>query len=58
MVLWPRKQLQEWPREPWQRTFLEFSRGSVAAEAIGDVTAGALLESDPVHFSHVFSVKT
>ena len=51
MVLWPRKLSQKWPREPWQRTFLEFSRGSVAAEAIAEVAAGALA----AHFSRVFT---
>ena len=42
VVLWPRKLSQKWPRKLWQRTFLEFSRGSVAAEAIAGVAAGAL----------------
>ena len=42
VVLWPRKLSQKWPREPWQRTFLEFSRGSVSAETIAQVAAEAL----------------
>ena len=50
VVLKPRVLSQKWPRKPWQRTFLEFSRGSVAAEAIAEVAAGALA----AHFSRVF----
>ena len=51
MVLWPRKLSQKLPRKLWQRTFLEFSRGSVAAEAIAEVAAEALA----AHFSRVFT---
>ena len=52
-----------WSREPWQRTFLEFShaswlrtflefsRASGVAEAVGQVAAGALA----AHFSRVFA---
>ena len=44
VVLWPRRLSQKWLREPWQNIFLEFSRDSVAAEAIGEVAT----ESPPV----------
>ena len=51
VVLKPRVLSQKWPRKPWQRTFLEFSRGSVAAEAVAGVAAGALA----AHFPRVFT---
>ena len=41
----------KWRRKLWKRTFLEFSCGSVAAEAIAEVAAGALA----AHFSRVFT---
>ena len=46
-----RRLSDRWSREPWQRTFLEFSRVSGVSEAIGQVVAGALA----AHFSRVFT---
>ena len=49
VLLWQRRLSEKWPRKPWQRGFLEFSRASVAAEAIREVTAEALA----AHFSRI-----